>query len=85
MRHSEHLIGGGLRHHKRQIDGETIDKIPTIASKLVINMFNEAYGSVESNCLLAADQQPQQAIKADEVVDVRVRDEDVLQALDLSW
>ena len=48
-------------------------------------MFNEAYRSIESYCLLAADQQPQQAIKADEVVDVCVRDEDVLEALDLSW
>ena len=84
MRRANHQIGADFHYVKGQFGGEPVDKIPTIASKLVINMFNEAYGSVEPDYLLAADQYPQQAIKADEVIDVRVRDKDMFQTQNLS-
>lgn len=45
---------------------------------------DEACWSVQIYCLFPSDQHPQQAIKTDEMIDMRVRDKDVIETLDLS-
>ena len=52
--------------------------------KLVMDVIDEAPRPVEPDRLLPSDEHPQQAIKSDEVVDMCVRDEDVLEALNLA-
>ena len=41
-------------------------------------------GPYKANRLLATDRQPQQAIKPDEMIDMRMGDEDMFQPLDLA-
>lgn len=77
-------IGTDLGYGKDQIGRETIDKIPTIGTELVVDLIDEAVGSVERDRLLPSDQHSQQVIKSDKVVDVRVRDKDVLETLNFS-
>ena len=45
---------------------------------------DEAFGPIEPDRLLVADEHPQQTIEAEEVIDMRVRDEHVLQPLDFA-
>jgi hypothetical protein len=46
----------------------------------VIDLLDEALRAIEAHDLVAPDQHPEKAIEADEMVDMRVRDEDVLDA-----
>src|SRR5450830_1851714 len=71
-------------HDEDQVAHVTIDKIPTIAKKLVLDLLDETLGAIKPDRLLAPDQHPQQAVKADEMVDMRVRDKGMLKPLDLS-
>jgi hypothetical protein len=50
----------------------------------VLDVLDEPLGAIKPDRLLAPDQYPQQAVKADEMVDMRVRDKDMLEAMDLS-
>ncbi len=84
MRGADRQIGVDFSYGEGEVDRKTIDKVPTISGKLVINMFDEANGSVEPNFLLPSDQDSQQVVEPDEVVDMGVRDKDVFQALNLS-
>lgn len=76
--------GFDFGHDEDQVAHVTIDKIPTIAKKLVLDVLDETLGAIKPDRLLAPDQHPQQAVKADEMVDMCVRDKDMLKALDLS-
>ena len=67
-----------------QVAHVTIDKIPMIAMKLVLDVLDETLGAIKPDRLLPPDQHPQQAIKADEMIDMRVRHKDMLEPLDLS-
>jgi hypothetical protein len=52
--------------------------------KLMPYVVNEARWPIQIDRLFPSDQHPQQAIKTDEMVDMRVRDKDMLEALYLS-
>ena len=52
--------------------------------KLVSDVLDETLGAIKPDRLLPPDQHPQQAIKADEMIDMRMRDKDMLKALNLS-
>ena len=49
-----------------------------------MHIVDEAFWSIKVDLLLATDQQPQQAIKPDEMIDMRMGDEDMFQPLDLA-
>jgi hypothetical protein len=55
-----------------------------LGPQLVVDVVDEALRPVELDRLGPADQDSQQMVKADEMIDMRVRDEKVLQAMDLS-
>ena len=46
-----------------------------------MDIFDKARGPIEPDNLFSSDQHAQQMIKSDEMVDMCVRDKDVLQAL----
>ena len=52
--------------------------------KLVLNVLDKTDWPIKVYCLLSSDQHPQQTIKADEMIDMRVRDKDMLKALNFS-
>jgi hypothetical protein len=52
--------------------------------KLVLDVVDKAGWPIKVYRLLPPDQHPQQAVKADEMIDMRVRDKDMLKPLDLS-
>ncbi len=60
-----------------------VDKIPTIGMKFVADMIDEPFRSIDADLLVPPDQDPQETIKADKVIDVRVRHTYVLKALDV--
>jgi len=69
------------RHDEiRQI---TIDQIPMIGLKLVIDIFDEALRAIQVKALVPTDQEPQKTIEAEKVIDMSMRYEDVLHALDV--
>ena len=47
-----------------------------------MDLRDEAGGSVEPDDFLTSDQNPKQPVEPDEVVDMRMRNEDVLEPLD---
>ncbi len=49
-------VGTDLGYGKDQIGGETINKVPTIGTELVVDLIDESIGSVERNRLLPTDQ-----------------------------
>src|SRR5450759_2167170 len=71
-------------HYEDQGDHVTIDEIPTITMKLVLDVLDETLGAIKPDRLLPPDQHPQEAVKADEMIDMRVRDKGMLKPLDLS-
>jgi len=71
-------------HKKHEIADVTVDEIPTIAMKFVLDMLDEPLRPIEPDCLLAPNHHPQQSIKTDEMIDMSMRDKDVLKPLDLS-
>jgi len=48
-----------------------------------MDMIDEPIRPIEFDRLLPSDQNPQQTIKSDEMIDMRVRHEDVFEALNL--
>ena len=71
-------------HDENEVAHVTVDEIPTIAMQLVLDVLNETCGAIKPDRLLPPDQHPQQAVKADEMIDMRVRDKDMLKPLDLA-
>ena len=71
-------------HDERKIGKIAIDEIPTIGAEFVMHIVDEAFRSIKADRFLATDQQPQQAIKPDEMIDMRMGDEDMSQPLDLA-
>jgi len=61
-----------------------MNKVPTIGLKLVVDLLNKATRSVELERLFSSNEHSQQAIKSDEVIDVRVRYKKLLHPLKLS-
>ena len=80
----DHEVGVDFGDDENKIGGETINQIPAIGGELMMDMRHKAGGSVEADDLLPPHQKSQQPVEAEEVVDVRVRDEDVLEAQDLA-
>lgn len=72
-----------LGNDENKIARIPIDEIPMIPVKLVIDAVGEFGRPIEADRLLAPHQHPQQAIKAGEVIDVGMRDKDLVNALDL--
>jgi len=49
-----------------------------------MDIFDETLWSIEVDAFVAADQEPQKAIEAEEMIDMSMRNEDALHAFDVS-
>ena len=49
-----------------------------------MNMIDEATRPIEPDLFLSSNQHPQQAVKSKKMVDMRMRDKDVFEALDFT-
>src|SRR6185437_1378105 len=58
-----------------------LDEVPAIALKLVIDALGKACRAMKLHHLLAANQKPQQLVETDEVIDMRMRDEYLVDAV----
>jgi hypothetical protein len=77
----------GIRHFRdveHQVTEIPMHEIPTIRLQLVVDLSNKATRSVEFEHLFSPNGHSQQAIKSDEVIDVRVRYENMLHPLKLA-
>ena len=69
---------------KNEVAGVAAHEIPAIGRELVRDLRDDSLRSVELDRLLAADEDAQHMIEADEMVDVRVRHEHLLEPVDLA-
>lgn len=84
LRFSNHKRGIDFGYDKDEIEGIPINEIPEIRRKLVLYLFDEVRRSIKVECFLPAREHAQQSIETDEMIDMGVRDEDMLQTVDLS-
>ncbi len=71
-------------YNKDEIEGIPINEIPEIRRKLVLYLFDEVCRSIKVEGFLPAREHSQHSIETDEMIDMGVRDEDMLQTVDLS-
>ena len=71
-------------YDKDKIEDIPIDEIPEIRTKLVLYLFDEVCRSIKVECFLPACEHSQQSIETDEMIDMGVRDEDMLQTMNFS-
>lgn len=76
--------GFDFSHHENEVADIAIDEIPMIGEKLVMHVVDEAPWTVQVDLLLPPYEQSQQAIESDEVIHMRMRDKDVLEALNFA-
>src|SRR5260370_229070 len=72
-----------LAHNENEIARIAFDQIPTIGLKLVKDALGEPGGTVKVHRFLAPDEQTEQMVKPDEMIHMRVRDEDLVGELSL--
>ena len=84
MRLSDCKRGIDFGYNKDEIEGVPVDKVPAISMELVLHLFDEVCRSIKIECLLPPCEHAQQSIETDEMIDMGVRDEDVLQTVDFS-
>ena len=65
-------------YNEDEIDGVTVEEIPAISMELVLHLCDEVRRSIKVERLLPPYEHPQQPVKTYEMIDVRVRDEDML-------
>ena len=70
----------GMEFSHADAEGVAVHQIPSIALKFSLNIGDQAWRSVEPQGFAAAERDAQHRVEADEVVHVRVRDEDVAGA-----
>src|SRR5262249_17756666 len=73
-----------LGHHEHEDRRVTFGEIPAVGLQLVMHVVDESTRPIERDLLLPAGQNPQQAIEADEMVDMSMRHEHVVEAVNLS-
>jgi len=73
-----------LGDFKHQIIEIAINKVPAVRLQLVVNMLDEASRSIELERFFSPNEHSQQAIKSNEVIDVRVRYKNMLHSLKLA-
>ena len=76
--------GPDFGHHESQITGFTINEIPEIRLQLVMDAIDKAGRSIKADLLVPTNEQSQKTIKAEEMVDMRVRNEHVFKAPNFS-
>ena len=81
---SDRKRGIDFGYNKDEIEGVPVDEIPAISMELVLYLFDEVCRPIKIECLLPPCEHAQQSIETDEMIDVGVRDKDMLQAVDLS-
>ncbi len=77
--------GSDFGHHESQIAGFTIDEIPEIGLQFVVDAIDKTGRAIKIDLLVPTDEHPQQPIEPEEMIDMRVRNEHMLKAPDLSW
>ncbi len=73
-------VGVQFVHLDRQRHLVAVHDVPRVRRQLVLDPGDEARPAVQRDARLAAEHHPQPAVEADEMIDVRVADEDVRQA-----
>jgi hypothetical protein len=81
---SDRKRGIDFGYYKDEIESIPINEIPEIRRKLVLYLFDEVCRSIKVECFLPAREHSQHSIETDEMIDMGVRDEDMLQTVDLS-
>ena len=77
--------GDGIRcfefaHDENKIARVGFDQIPAIGLKLVKDALGKAGRAVKVHCLPVPDEQAEQMVKSNEMIDMRMRDEDLVDA-----
>jgi hypothetical protein len=73
-----------LGNHEDEIAVISIGQIPAIGLELVTDLFDKPSGTIESERLFATDQSSQQPIETKKMVDMSMRDENVIEPIDLA-
>src|SRR5689334_5707907 len=74
-----------LAHNENKITGIAFDQIPTIRLKLVKDALGKTGWTEQLHGFLAPDQQTQQMVESNEMIDMCVRNEDLIDASYLPW
>ena len=67
-------------HNEDKIAGIAFDQVPTVGLKLVKDALGEAGRTEQLYRFLLPDEQTQQMVEANEMIDVRMRDKDLVNA-----
>src|SRR4029077_7120608 len=70
-----------LTHTENEIVGIAVNQVPMIALKFVIDALGKSGRAVEVHGFLAPDQQTEKMIESNKMIDMRMRDEDLVDAL----
>ena len=63
----------------------TFDQVPSIALQLVIDVFGQAHRTIEMHGLFTPHEQTKQMVESNEMIDMRVGDVNLVDALYLPW
>src|ERR1700730_16381297 len=72
--------GINLRDNEHHVASVPVDQVPAIGLQLVADVVDKSFRAVQVDRFVAANEKPQQPIEADKMIDVRVGDEDMLEA-----
>src|SRR5262249_36722280 len=76
------ILRSMFAHNENKIGGIAFDQIPTISLELVKDPLGKAGWTEELHGLLVPDEQTKQVVESNEMIDMRVRDEDLVDASD---
>ena len=84
MRGHETPAAIDLRHLEHKVAFIAFNKVPAVRPELVLDRFDKARGSIDTDGLLSPEKQPQQLVETGEVVHMPVRDKDAADAQELA-
>ena len=82
LRGRDGILRSKFAHNENKIGGIAFDQIPTVGLKFVKDALGKTGWTEELHGFLLPDEQTKQMVESNEMIDMRVRDEDLVDASD---